>query len=323
MAWLAVARVPERGARIAMDRTWPTHRVSLGEDVRVNGPALYGAAGMSYYSSSMSEPTAEVLTSLGLGWTSFGRGMAGTTDPGATPLLAISETVDVPAADPLPAAFPMIRPLPDSATIAADPFQTRNNLYGVPVYSSTVSGTAGVPTTITCPTGSLLQGWAPEVSGTWLVDGAEVAAQSTVASEGSLETRAAVQTLGRTDGGAVSVDLEATEPSEVTLSCLQPDLVDEAVTDAPTPSELEISGSRMVASWAEPPGEVVVATAYNKGWRCSEGPTRSVGGLFAVDLEGATSLECRFVPAEFVPGAVATLVALLVLVVGPIRRRLL
>lgn len=319
--WTAADSREARTAGAAARDAWPTHRVSLGEDVRANGPALYGVAGMSYYSSSMPRLTAEVVTNLGLGWTSFGRGMAGTTDPGATPLLAIAETVDVPEAGSLPPAFPMIRSIPVAADLYESPFNTRNALYGVDVYEPQVTGDSHEPLAITCPDRAVLQGWAPDGDGRWLVDGVVVADQSSVLSEGSQETRPGIQTLGEFDG-EVAVEFASDLPHDLTLSCLRMDVLEAAVAEAPAPSELEISGSRISATWSEPPGEVVLATPFADEWRCGDLTTRRVAGLLTVQLADSSSLACRFVPQGLVQGAGLSLLALLLLAGRVVARTL-
>ena len=102
--------------------------------------------------------------------------------------------------------------------------------------------------------------------------------------------------------------------SSNSLACLDHDALQRQVAATARPA-ITVDGSRLAASFPEPvTGDVVVATAAQRGWSCQfdgqDAAITSRSGLLTVPAEQNRELSCRYRTPGLVPGAVLSLLAL-------------
>ncbi len=340
---------PADDARLEAVRSAPGLPAQRTETVgarSLNAPLLYGYAGVSYYSSTMSAATSTALRGLGLDWAGYGRSVHHRPDPGLDPLLGV--VVRGPGSEGEPGP---VRPLvtllaPSSAPGDAPlsgPFAARNALAGRTVYRAGEAalhvGDERFPLTaqgltrsfgpdvapvleVTCPAGTTPQLWAPrQVGAVQGVDGTRLAlnpldrkhlGRNSAVGVRTLDTVATGEPQSYTLASSGRVDLPAAP-----VGCLDTAALSALVTtDRSNAPATSVGGTSVTARWRTPAtGTALVSTTASVGWQCTldgrSAAVEPVSGLLAVHLEQATELSCRYRTPGLVPGAAVSLAAAL------------
>ncbi|WUS98812.1 YfhO family protein [Streptomyces sp. NBC_00708] len=343
---------------------WPRYRTDPGlEQSTANDPLLVGGQGGAYYSSHTPDVLTRTFLALGAGWTSNGRALHDLDNPVTDAVFAVGARVRMPR-DPhqgwnLPDDRPVTvtrEDVPPLVTVRADadepprygrsPFRNQEKLLGAPVY--TVPRTAlraadgsGAPDegaydyrvrpgtytlSATCPAGSEVYLWAPDLFGRARLGTAEEADY-----RGELPgRRAELRRLGD-GGGTLAVSLRVARPGTVpheAVGCLDRTRLAAAVSGLKRTgaTRVTVTGSGVRAEL--PPhtrGTAVLAAPRIAGWSCDGRPAGSYLGLVAAPVtDGRTTVDCAFRPPGLRAGTFAgagALAALLATVLIPRARR--
>lgn len=316
---------------------WPRYRTDPGlEQSTANDPLAVGGQGGAYYSSHTPDVTTRTFLALGAGWTSRGRALRSLDNPVTDAVFSVGARVRVPR-DPhqvwnRPDARPVtvtrqdvpplvtVRP-PGSAPSGWDrsPFRNQEKLLGARVYTlpaTTLRSAEGVPATdrnahayevepgaytlsASCPAGSRVFLWAPDLFGTALLGPAGDPQDI----RGDLPARrAGILPLGP-GAGRIAVTLRVERPGTVphdSVGCLAPDRLASAVTGLKRTGAVRVtvSGSAVRAQLpAGTRGVAVLAAPRIAGWSCDGRPAGSYLGLVAAPMEaGRTAVDCTFRP---------------------------
>lgn len=330
---------------------WPRYRTDPGlEQTTANDPLTAGGQGGAYYSSHTPDVTTRTLLALGGGWTSRGRALQSLDNPVTDAVFSVGARVRMPR-DPhqswnRPDARPVtvtrqdvpplvtVRPQGSAASgWGRSPFRNQEKLLGARVYTlprTTLRSAGGVPATdrdahayeaepgtytlsASCPAGSRVFLWAPDLFGTALLGGAG----DPLDIRGDLPARrAGVLPLG-TGSGRIAVTLRAERTGTVphdSVGCLDPDRLASAVAGLKRTgaTRVTVSGSGVHASLpAGTRGIAVLAAPRIAGWSCDGRPAGSYLGLVAAPVaEGRTTVDCAFRPPGLRAGTAAGAAAL-------------
>ncbi|MCT4352479.1 YfhO family protein [Streptomyces sp. Je 1-79] len=340
---------------------WPRQRTDPGELPGGNDVLLVGGQGAEYYSSLTSETYSRTLSALGFGYWAKGRHPVTLDNPVTDAIFSIGTrmrstptaplTTDTPPeaaitvtgtpVPPLVTVRPDVR-LPARATAFGDsPFANQELLLGTTVYAipdrlRRTDGPGGVTTlTASCPAGTQLWLWAPELKGTASLDGGPP-----VSFFGGLPSvQGPMQTLGTVPAsGAVRIELHGSASQSGPLpdlprqpvGCLERERLDTAVRQltATGATSVHVSGHTLTAELpAGSTGTAVVAAPRISGWHCAAGdddpaPAQRYLGLLAVPIDSTTaSVRCTFRPPGLRLGGAIAAVALIVLLAPVFRRR--
>lgn len=348
---------------------WPRYRTDPGpEQSTANDPLTVGGQGGAYYSSHTPDVTTRTFLALGGGFTSRGRALQSLDNPVTDTVFSVGARVHMPRdphqvwnrTDHRPVTVtrrdvpPLVtvRPAASAGPFGRSPFRNQEKLLGAPVYTlpKTVlrsadgaaaadrnayayEAPAGTYTlSASCPAGSEVFLWAPDLFGTALLGAGGEPADV----RGDLPARrAGMLPLGQ-GSGRIAVTLRAerdgTVPHE-SLGCLDPGRLASAVAGLKRTgaTRVTVSGSGLHAEL--PPhteGLAVLAAPRIAGWSCDGRPAGSYLGLVAVPVgRDRTALDCSFRPPGLRAGSLAgaaALAALLATAFGPaasarIRRR--
>ncbi|MFE5630094.1 YfhO family protein [Streptomyces sp. NPDC056543] len=336
---------------------WPRHRTDPGEIPGGNDVLLVGGQGAEYYSSLTADTYARTLSALGFGFWAKGRHPVTLDNPVTDAIFSIGtrmrSTPSVPVTpDTLPEGTitvtdtpvpPLVTVRPDVELPARDaafgdsPFANQELLLGSAVYTvpdrlRRTDGPGGVTTlSATCPAGSQVWLWAPELKGT-----AALAGRPPLTFFGGLPSvQGPMQTLGAVPAsGAVRIELRgdaraASLPREP-VACLDRARLDTAVQrlTATGATSVHVSGHTLTAELpAGSRGTALIAAPRISGWSCAAGdappaPAQRHLGLLAVPIDStATSVSCTFRPPGLRLGGAIAAVALLALLALGFRQR--
>ncbi|MEL4359421.1 MULTISPECIES: YfhO family protein [unclassified Luteococcus] len=336
------AKRTERAAQATVKAGWPTGRVggapAPGQTylTALNEPLTLKYPSLPYYSSTINGDVAKTLTGLGKPQRAGRRMVLDRSDPALDALLAVT----VRAADPQfgrvahQKAFPMVRvlvsPTPevDENPVAplAPVLARRNALLESAVFAPTqsiafptpavlgqhpVAAGAEIDISARCAPGQTLYLLTERVDAT--------ASWTTPAGERrriGLQDRRVTPLTGLSSGtihlGNIRRDALI---SSNALACLDDESLRRQVSQAVAP-RIQIARSRLSATFPEEvTGDIVVATAAQAGWSCRldgrSTPVTARSGLLRVHAEAASELQCRYRTPGLVPGALASLVALI------------
>lgn len=339
---------------------WPRYRTDPGlEQSTANDPLTVGGQGGAYYSSHTPDVTTRTFLALGGGFTSRGRALQSLDNPVTDTVFSVGARVHVPR-DPhqvwnRPDDRPVtvtrrdvpplvtVRPAASPGPFGRSPFRNQEKLLGAPVYTlpkavlRSADGAAApdrnayayeVPAgtytlSATCPAGSEVFLWAPDLFGTALLGAGGEPADV----RGDLPARRAGMLPLGPGSGRIAVTLRAerdgTVPHE-SLGCLDPGRLASAVAGLKRTgaTRVTVSGSGLHAEL--PPhteGLAVLAAPRIAGWSCDGRPAGSYLGLVAVPVGGGrTAVDCSFRPPGLRAGSLAgaaALAALLATAFGP------
>ncbi|MFC8276590.1 YfhO family protein [Streptomyces sp. NPDC057271] len=336
---------------------WPRHRTDPGEIPGGNDVLLVGGQGAEYYSSLTADTYARTLSALGFGFWAKGRHPVTLDNPVTDAIFSVGtrmrSTPSVPVTpDTLPEGAitvtdspvpPLVTVRPDVRLPARDaafgdsPFANQESLLGSTVYTvpdrlRRTDGPGGVTTlNASCPAGSQVWLWAPELKGA-----AALAGQPPVTYFGGLPSvQGPMQTLGAVPAsGAVQIELRgdarASSLPREPVACLDRERLDTAVQrlTATGATSVQVSGHTLTAELpAGSRGTALIAVPRISGWSCAAGdaspaPAQSHLGLLAVPIDStATSVSCTFRPPGLRLGGAIAAVALLVLLALGFRHR--
>ncbi|MGW2014088.1 YfhO family protein [Streptomyces sp. NPDC001927] len=331
---------------VADKDAWPRHRTDPGELPGGNDVLLVGGQSSEYYSSLTAESYNRTLSALGFGFWAKGRHLTTLDNPVTDAIFSIGTrmrstpsapvtTDTLPEADitvtdtpvpPLVTVRPDVR-LPARGTDFGDSVFANQELllgskvYTVPQQVRRTEAPGGATTlTASCPAGSGVWLWAPELKGT-----AALAGERPVSFLGGLPSvQGPMRTLGTVPAsGSVRVELSADEPPSLPrqpLGCLDQERLDTAVRQltATGATDVRVSGHTLTAQLpAGSTGTAVIAVPRISGWSCAAGdaapaPAQRYLGLLAVPLDStATSVTCTFRPPGLRAGGAVGAVALL------------
>lgn len=331
---------------------WPRYRTDPGrEQSTANDPLVVGGQGGAYYSSHTPDVTTRTFLALGGGWTSRGRAVQSLDNPVTDAVFSVGARVHVPRdphqvwnrPDDRPVTVtrqdvpPLVTVRPAGSGGAApwgrSPFRNQERLLGASVYTlpatvlRSADGMAAAdrnpsayevrPGTYTlgvsCPAGSRVFLWAPDLFGTALLGAAGEPADL----RGDLPTRRAAMLPLGPGAGRIAVTLRAerdgTVPHEA-VGCLDPGRLASAVAGLKRTgaTRVTVSGSGVRAEL--PPhteGVAVLAAPRIAGWSCDGRPAGSYLGLVAVPVGGGrTTVDCAFRPPGLRAGTLAGAAAL-------------
>ncbi|ROQ66558.1 membrane protein YfhO [Streptomyces sp. 840.1] len=339
---------------------WPRYRTDPGlEQSTANDPLTVGGQGGAYYSSHTPDVTTRTFLALGGGFTSRGRALQSLDNPVTDTVFSVGARVHVPR-DPhqvwnRPDDRPVtvtrrdvpplvtVRPAASAGPFGRSPFRNQEKLLGAPVYTLpkavlrsadgaaapdrnayAYEAPAGTYTlSATCPAGSEVFLWAPDLFGTALLGAGGEPADV----RGDLPARRAGMLPLGPGSGRIAVTLRAerdgTVPHE-SLGCLDPGRLASAVAGLKRTgaTRVTVSGSGLHAEL--PPhteGLAVLAAPRIAGWSCDGRPAGSYLGLVAVPVGGGrTAVDCSFRPPGLRAGSLAgaaALAALLATAFGP------
>ncbi|MFG2645585.1 YfhO family protein [Streptomyces sp. NPDC048370] len=337
---------------VAENDAWPRHRTDPGELPGGNDVLLVGGQGSEYYSSLTAESYNRTLSALGFGFWAKGRHLTTLDNPVTDAIFSIgtrmrSQPTAPVTADTLPEADITVTdtPVPPLVTVRPDvrlpargadfgdsAFANQELLLGSKVYTvprqvRRTDGPGGVTTlTASCPAGSGLWFWAPELQGSAALSG-----ERPVSFFGGLPSvQGPMRTLGTVPAsGSVRVELRGDEPPSLPrqpLGCLDQERLATAVRGltATGATDIHVSGHTLTARLpAGSTGTAVIAVPRISGWSCAAGdaapaPAQRYLGLLAVPLDSTTtSVSCTFRPPGLrVGGAIGALALLALLALG-------
>ncbi|MGW6569137.1 YfhO family protein [Streptomyces sp. NPDC054975] len=342
----------DMGRAVAEKDAWPRRRTDPGEMPGGNDVLLVGGQGAEYYSSLTSRTYTRTLSALGFGFWAKGRHPVTLDNPVTDAIFSIGTRMrstpsaplrpdTLPEADitvtdtpvpPLVTVRPDVRPAARETAFGDSPFANQELLLGSAVYTvpeqvRRTDRPGGVTTlTASCPAGSGLWLWAPELKGTAALDGGRP-----VSFFGGLPSvQGPMRTLGTVPAsGAVQVELRGPErPSlpQQPVGCLEKKRLDAAVgkLTATGATDVRVSGHTLTAELpAGSTGTAVIAVPRISGWSCAAGdaapaPAQRHLGLLAVPLDSTTtSVSCTFRPPGLrIGGAIGALALLTLLALG-------
>ncbi|MEU8697440.1 YfhO family protein [Streptomyces sp. NPDC048680] len=330
---------------------WPRYRTEPGpEQTTANDPLVVGGQGGAYYSSHTPDVTTRTFLALGGGWTSRGRALQGLDNPVTDAVFSVGARVQVPRdphqvwnrPDDRPVTVtrqdvpPLVTVRPSGSAGAVSwgrsPFRNQERLLGAPVYTlpATVlrsadgaaaadrnasayevrSGTYTL--SASCPAGSRVFLWAPDLFGTARLGAAGEPADL----RGDLPTRRAAMLPLGPGAGRIAVTLRAerdgTVPHE-SVGCLDPGRLASAVAGLKRTGATRVTVSGGGVRAELPPhteGIAVLSAPRIAGWSCDGRPAGSYLGLVAVPVDGRTTVDCSFRPPGLRAGTLAGATAL-------------
>lgn len=285
---------------------WPRYRTDPGlEQSTANDPLTVGGQGAAYYSSHTPDVTTRTFLALGGGWTSRGRALQSLDNPVTDAVFSVGARVHMPR-DPhqswnrpddrpvtvtrrdVPPLVTVRPPGPAPAGWGRSPFRNQEKLLGARVYTlpaTTLRSAGGRPAadrnahayevapgaytlSASCPAGSRVFLWAPDLFGTALLG----TAGEPMDIRGDLPARrAGVLPLGA-GSGRIAVTLRAERSGTVphdSVGCLAPDRLASAVAGLKRTGATRVSASGSGVHAELPAGA--------RGWRCWPRPGSRAG----------------------------------------------
>ncbi|WP_371407060.1 YfhO family protein [Kribbella sp. NBC_00662] len=333
---------------------WPAYRTEPGTSITPNDPMLLGGQGAGLYSSLLPESTNELLTSLGFGWSGYGRASHTLDNPvtdaifsvGARMRLVGSGQPDITHSD-APPLVTVRRRLGTTAPVdtnAPNAYAIQERLLGstvyeVPKYKGTRFETGDVKLVAACTPGTSAYLFMPRVGGrARLADGQWHELSAT--RRPGINTSSAMISLGSVPKtGVVLIELNFGEdpqgiPPHSAIGCLNHQELAKAIRRlrAGGATDVEAGGHSLHATLRPgSTGYAVLSVPKIDGWMCSAGGgkaqvPRDYGGLIAVPLTGsADRIDCTFVPPGLrrglAVGGAAAVLTLAIVLLGTVRRR--
>ncbi|WP_432887604.1 YfhO family protein [Kribbella sp. CA-245084] len=333
---------------------WPAYRTEPGTSITPNDPMLLGGQGAGLYSSLLPHSTNELLTSLGFGWSGYGRAsltldnpvtdaiftvgarmrLVGTGQPNITrsdapPLVTVRRRLGAPT-------------FVDTDAPNAYEIQERllgSTVYEVPKYKGTRFETGDVKLVAACTPGTSAYLFMPRVGGrARLADGQWHELSAT--RRPGINTSSAMVALGSVPKtGVVLIELNFGDdpqgiPPSNAIGCLNHQELAKAIRRLRESGATDVeAGGHSLHATLRPgsTGYAVVAVPKIDGWMCSVGGgkaavPRDYGGLIAVPLTGsADRIDCTFVPPGLrrglAIGGAAAVLTLGIVLLGALRRR--
>ncbi|MFC6160908.1 YfhO family protein [Kribbella jiaozuonensis] len=333
---------------------WPAYRTEPGTSITPNDPMLLGGQGAGLYSSLLPQSTNETLTSLGFGWSGYGRASRTLDNPVTDAIFAVGARMrlvgtgqpDITRSDapPLVTVRRRLGETVPADTEAPNAYAIQERLLGstvyeVPKYKGTRFETGDVKLVAACTPGTSAYLFMPRVGGrARLADGQWHELSAT--RRPGINTSSAMIGLGSVPKtGVVLIELNFGEdpqgiPPHSAIGCLNHQALAKAIRRLRESgaSDVEAGGHALHATLRPgSTGYAVVAVPKIDGWMCSVGGGKSqvprdYGGLVAVPLTGsADRIDCTFIPPGFrrglAIGGAAALLTLGIVLLGAARRR--
>ncbi|WP_350278869.1 YfhO family protein [Kribbella sp. HUAS MG21] len=333
---------------------WPEYRTEPGTTVTPNDPILLGGQGAGLYSSLLPHSVNQMMTSLGFGWSGYGRAARSLPNPVTDAIFSVgarmrlledgAPEINRSAAPPLVTVRRRLGNAVPEDVNAPNAYAVQERLLGstvyeVPEYKGTRFATGEVKLVAACKPGTSAFLYMPRVGGrARLGDGPWYELSST--RRPGINTSSPMIGLGTVPAtGIVLIEVRFGAapqgiPARHAIGCLDHQALSTAVRRlrASGATDVEAGGHSISATLpAGSKGYAVVAVPKISGWTCSVGGGKAVvprdyGGLMAVPLTGtADRVDCTFVPPGLLRGlaigAAAAVVTLGIVGIGAIRRR--
>ncbi|NUR93890.1 MAG: YfhO family protein [Kribbellaceae bacterium] len=347
--WNAARTKQYDAVRQAQD--WPKYRTDPGTSVTPNDPLLLGGQGAGLYSSLLPHSVNQMMTTLGFGWSGYGRASRTLDNPVTDAIFSVGARMQLvgngipqithATVPPLVTVRRRLDPAVPTDTNTPNPYAAQERLLGstvyqVPTYKGTRFASGDVKLVAKCAPTSLAYLYMPRVGGRARLAGGDWHELSSTRRPG-INTSSAMVELGTVPStGIVLIEVNFGEdpqgiPAHNAIGCLSPVALDKAVKGltATGATDVKVGGHSIHATLpADSKGWAIVAVPKIDGWVCKAGGKSQVpsdfGGLMAVPLNG-THVDCTFVPPGLRRGlAIAAAAAVLTLAVagiGAVRRR--
>ncbi|WP_427885663.1 YfhO family protein [Kribbella sp. GL6] len=331
---------------------WPTYRTEPGTATVPNDPMLLGGQGAGLYSSLLPYSVNQMMTSLGFGWSGYGRASRTLDNPVTDAIFSVGRRMrliggnpDVSKATvpPLVTVRRRLDPAVPVDTNAPNAYLAQERLLGstvyeVPDYKGTRFATGDVKLVAACAPTSTAYLFMPRVGGRARLSGGDWRELSSTRRPG-INTSSAMVKLGTVPkSGTVLIEVNFGEdpqgiPPHNAIGCLSPPALEKAVTALRTTgaTDVQAGGHSLRATLpAGSKGWAVIGVPKIDGWSCNAGgkdqAPNDFGGLMAVPLtNGTTHLACTYTPPGLRRGlAIAAAAAALTLAItglGAARRR--
>ncbi|GAA1144231.1 YfhO family protein [Kribbella jejuensis] len=349
--WNAARTKQSDAVRQAED--WPKYRTDPGTSVTPNDPMLLGGQGAGLYSSLLPHSVNQMMTTLGFGWSGYGRASRTLDNPVTDAIFSIGARMELvgngipqishATVPPLVTVRRRLDPAVLASTNTPNPYAAQERLLGstvyqVPPYKGTRLATGDVKLVARCAPTSMAYLYMPRVGGRARLTGGDWHELSSTRRPG-INTSSAMVELGTVPStGVVQIEVNFGEdpqgiPAHNAIGCLSPVALEKAVTGliATGATDVKVGGHSIHATLpADSKGWAIVAVPKIDGWTCKAGGKSQVpsdfGGLMAVPLTGTTNhVDCTFIPPGLRRGlAIAAAAAVLTLgiaTVGAVRRR--
>ncbi|HEY3560751.1 MAG TPA: YfhO family protein [Kribbella sp.] len=332
---------------------WPTYRTDPGTSITPNDPILLGGQGAGMYSSLLPYSVNQMMTSLGFGWTGYGRAAHTLANPvtdaifsvGARMRLADDGAPEI-SKSTVPPLVTVRRRLGKAAPVdtnAPNPYLAQERLLGstvyqIPDYKGTRFASGDVKLVARCAPTSTAYLFMPRVGGRARLAGGDWHELSSSRRPG-INTSSAMIELGAVpQSGVVLIEVNFGAapqgiPAHNAIGCLSPAALQKSVTALRETgaTDVQAGGHSIHATLpADSKGWAVIAVPKIDGWTCKAGGKARVpsdfGGLMAVPLTGTTDrVDCTFVPPGLrrglAAGAAAAVLILAIVGIGAVRRR--
>jgi uncharacterized membrane protein YfhO len=299
---------------------WPAYRTAVSPHRYVaNEPMLVGGESADYYSSYLTQRSADVFKQLGMPSNYYGRGAEDMPDPvldaifsvgarvsekslGAAPIVARQ---DVP---PLVTVHDATSPL--SETAGDNVFAAREAVLGYQVYQVPQMSATSTPKTysLSCTPGTTVYWAAPSFAGRVRALGTTVSFGSSTQNYAQTSVKLGVTPASGSFEVSVTPEDDFTAPQSA-IGCLDQARLDDAITALKAGAATDIrtgghsvSATALVPNTQAAPQVAVISTVHNSGWQCSDnGVTQGGGanfhGLLAVRLSaGVNHIGCTYTP---------------------------
>ncbi|MGW7685674.1 YfhO family protein [Kribbella sp. NPDC054772] len=352
-AWDAKQTARYNALREAGD--WPKYRTEPGTSITPNDPMLLGGQGAGLYSSLLPFSINQALTTLGFGWSGYGRASRTLDNPVTDAIFSVGARMRLindgepqitrSQAPPLVTVRHRLTPAPVTTDVnapnayAAQEQLLGTTVYEVPEYKGTRFATGDVKLVARCTPGSSAYLFMPRVGGRARLAGGQWHELSSTRRPG-INTSSAMIGLGAVPtSGIVLVEVNFGDapqgiPPRNAIGCLDQPALAKAVRRlrASGATDVEATGHAIHATLRPgSTGWAVVAAPRISGWTCSVDGSkaqvpRNFGGLIAVPLTGtANRVDCTFVPPGLrrglAIGAAAAAITLGIVLIGAARRR--
>lgn len=331
---------------------WPTYRTEAGTSITPNDPILLGGQGAGLYSSLLPYSVNQMMTTLGFGWSGYGRASRTLDSPVTDAIFSVGARMRLVDGAPeiskatVPPLVTVRRRLDAAApveTTAPNPYVAQERLLGstvyeVPQYKGTRFASGDVKLVARCAPTSVAYLYMPRVGGRARLADGEWRELSSSRRPG-INTSSAMVELGTVPASGVvvvEVNFGAAPqgiPPRNAIGCLSPVALEKAVQRLRTSgaTQVQAGGHSIHATLpAGSQGWAIVSAPKIDGWTCTGGGKAQVpsdfGGLMAVRLTGtADHVDCTFVPPGLryglALGAAAAVLTLGIAGIGALRRR--
>lgn len=316
------------------DVGWPNYRADVQEfdSVRMpNGGATLTAPALNYYSSTIPAETSVMLRES----YRFGAGnrsriiTSPEQDPVGMKLASVSLLIS-PEGKQTQTAFPTVRRFPDAVPqddSLPKVFKNRNDLAGMPVYSSPLAVTVGEATEeqgqlhadykVSCPAGNIVSFDSGSASVRVLTQYEEFTVSNQVWSASSPVREEQFELeLGGVENADVT--LQDTAQPLAWFVCADIELLEEQILATELPN-IRITPGNIAATFDSPADKAIVTTTALDGWVCRvDGKSAATGalhGLLTVELNGSNEFQCTYKNPGLASGALISVVSFLAAVV--------